>query len=68
MAFSKETFGTLENGAVITKYTLTNKHGLKASFTDLGGIWLEMWVPDKHADSEQETAALVRHHQCTSQF
>lgn len=48
MAFSKETFGTLENGAVITKYTLTNKHGLKASFTDLGGIWLEMWVPDKH--------------------
>ena len=48
MAFSKETFGTLENGAVITKYTLTNKHGIKASFTDLGGIWLEMWVPDKH--------------------
>ena len=44
MAFSKETFGTLENGAVITKYTLTNKHGLKASFTDLGGIWLEMWA------------------------
>ena len=38
MAFSKETFGTLENGAVITKYTLTNRHGLKASFTDLGGI------------------------------
>ena len=48
MAFSKETFGTLENGAVITKYILTNKHGLKAAFTDLGGIWLEMWVPDKH--------------------
>ena len=48
MAFRKETFGTLENGAVITKYTLTNEHGLKAAFTDLGGIWLEMWVPDKH--------------------
>ena len=48
MAFRKETFGTLENGAVITKYILTNEHGLKAAFTDLGGIWLEMWVPDKH--------------------
>ncbi len=48
MAFRKETFSTLENGAVITKYILTNEHGLKAAFTDLGGIWLEMWVPDKH--------------------
>lgn len=48
MAFRKETFSILENGAVITKYILTNEHGLKAAFTDLGGIWLEMWVPDKH--------------------
>ena len=32
MAFRKETFGTLENGAVITKYILTNEHGLKAAF------------------------------------
>ena len=31
MAFRKETFGTLENGAVITKYILTNEHGLKAA-------------------------------------
>ena len=38
MAFRKETFGTLENGAVITKYILTNEHGLKAAFTDLGGM------------------------------
>ncbi len=47
MAFSRETFGTLENGAAVTKYTLTNKHGLKAAFSDLGGIWLEMWAPDR---------------------
>lgn len=47
MAFSKEAFGTLENGAAVTKYILTNKHGVKAAFTDLGGIWLEMWVPDR---------------------
>ena len=48
MACSKELFGTLENGAKLTKYILTNEHGLKASFTDLGAIWLEMYVPDKN--------------------
>lgn len=50
MAFSKETFGTLENGAAVTKYILTNKHGVKAAFTDLGGIWLEMWIPDRQGE------------------
>mgnify|MGYP000420751247 CR=1 FL=1 len=33
MPCSKELFGTLENGAKLTKYILTNEHGLKASFT-----------------------------------
>lgn len=48
MAYSKERFGTTETGAEVTKYILTNEHGLKAVFTDLGGIWLEMWAPDKN--------------------
>ena len=46
MAWKKEAFGTLENGAAVSKYTLTNENGVSAAFTDLGGIWLEMKVPD----------------------
>lgn len=48
MAWKKEIFGTLANGAQADKYTLTNENGVSASFTNLGGIWLEMIVPDKN--------------------
>ena len=47
MAWKKELFGALDNGAQVYKYTLTNGNGVSASFTDLGGIWLEMKVPDR---------------------
>lgn len=47
MGWKKEHFGTMESGAVISKYTLTNENGVSASFTDLGGTWLTMVVPDK---------------------
>ncbi len=47
MGWNKEVFGTLENGAQAQKYTLTNRNGLSAAFTDLGGIWLSMMAPDK---------------------
>lgn len=47
MAWKKEVFGTLENGAQADKYTLTNENGVSAAFTNLGGIWLSMMVPDK---------------------
>ncbi len=47
MAWKKEAFGTLENGAAVSKYTLTNENGVSAAFTDLGGTWLEMKVPDR---------------------
>lgn len=47
MGWKKEVFGTLENGAQADKYTLTNDNGLTAVFTNLGGIWLSMIVPDK---------------------
>ena len=36
MAWKKEAFGTLENGAAVSKYTLTNENGVSAAFTDLG--------------------------------
>lgn len=48
MAWKKEVFGTLANGAQADKYTLTNENGVSASFTNLGGIWLEMIVPDRN--------------------
>ena len=48
MAWKKEAFGTLENGAAVSKYTLTNENGVSAAFTDLGGTWLEMKVPDRN--------------------
>lgn len=47
MAWKKEVFGRLENGAVAHKYTLINRNGASAAFTDLGGIWLQMLVPDR---------------------
>lgn len=50
MGCTKTVFGTMENGAEVSRYTLTNENGVSASFTDLGGIWLTMNVPDRAGD------------------
>lgn len=47
MGCTKTEFGKLEDGTVVYRYTLTNEQGASASFTDLGGIWLTMVVPDR---------------------
>lgn len=47
MAWKKELFGTLPQGGTADRYTLINGNGASASFTDLGGIWLTMLVPDR---------------------
>ncbi|MDO4268212.1 MAG: aldose epimerase family protein [Eubacteriales bacterium] len=47
MAWKKEILGALDNGAQVSKYTLTNENGVSAAFTDLGGTWMEMKTPDK---------------------
>ncbi len=52
MAWTKEPFGTALNGAMTERYILTNKNGVSASFTNLGGTWLTMIVPDQ--DSRME--------------
>lgn len=52
MAWKKEVFGTLENGAQADMYTLTNENGVSAAFTNLGGIWLKMLVPDREGKLE----------------
>lgn len=48
MAWKKEKFGTLPDGRTAWKYILDNENGVSASFTDLGGTWLTMMVPDKN--------------------
>lgn len=47
MAWQKDVFGTTPDGKTASRYTLTNENGVSASFTDLGGIWLTMLVPDR---------------------
>lgn len=47
MGYTKTEFGTMEDGKTVYRYTLTNENGVSASFTDLGGVWLTMMVPDR---------------------
>jgi len=47
MGYTKTEFGKLDNGDKVYRYTLTNSQGVSASFTDLGGIWLTMMVPER---------------------
>ena len=47
MGIKKTEFGKTKDGKIVNLYTLTNKNGLSASFTDLGGTWVSMLVPDK---------------------
>ncbi len=52
MAWKKEAYGTLANGVQADRYTLINSNGVSASFTDLGGTWLTMIVPDREGNRE----------------
>ena len=45
-------FGKTKDGKIVHLYTLTNKNGLTASFTDLGGTWVDMKVPDRNGNFE----------------
>lgn len=47
MGYTKTDFGTMKDGKAVYRYTLTNENGVSASFTDLGGTWLTMVVPDR---------------------
>ena len=44
--------GTLDDGRGVTQYELTNANGVRATILDLGGVLLELKVPDKHGDFE----------------
>lgn len=47
MGIGKEKFGTTEKGETATLYTLSNKSGMTAKFTDYGAILVSLLVPDK---------------------
>jgi aldose 1-epimerase len=51
MAWKKEIFGTLPNGATADIFTLTNASGATAVVTSLGAVWLKMIVPDKNGEN-----------------
>ena len=47
MSVTVKEFGKLENGQTAKLYTMVNKNGTEASFTDLGAAWVTMIVPDR---------------------
>ena len=47
MGYTKTELGVMDDGKPVYRYTLTNENGVSASFTDLGGVWLTMMVPDR---------------------
>jgi aldose 1-epimerase len=47
MSFSVSSFGKTSDGKEVKLYTLKNKNGTEAAFTDLGADWVSMKVKDK---------------------
>lgn len=52
MAIQKQRFGTMPDGREVNLYTMTNPHGLSASFSELGAVWVNMLVPDRDGKPE----------------
>ena len=47
MAFKKEVFGQTKDGKTAYLYTVENKNGMLAKYTDFGAILVSLYVPDK---------------------
>ena len=45
-------FGTLDDGHVINKYTLTNRQGMVVSAINYGGVITAIIVPDKNGNMD----------------
>ncbi len=50
MAITKKPFGTLQSGAAVTEYTLTNGIGASVSIIDFGGTITKLCVPDREGN------------------
>ncbi|WP_313585293.1 aldose epimerase family protein [Lacrimispora sp.] len=48
MAYKKELWGNVQGGREVYLYTLVNRNGVSASFTNLGAVWVNMNVPDRN--------------------
>ena len=48
MAYKKELWGNMPDGREVYRYTLVNRNGVSASFTNLGAVWVTMNVPDQN--------------------
>jgi len=48
----EQPWGTLEDGTAVTRYTLINAHGARASFMALGAAILEIQAPDRQGTLE----------------
>ncbi len=47
MGITTKSFGKTTKGEEATLYTLENKNGMKAVFSDFGAVLVQLWVPDK---------------------
>jgi aldose 1-epimerase len=52
MAYKKELWGNMPDGREVYLYTLVNENKVSASFTNLGGIWVSMNVPDQTGENK----------------
>ncbi|MCI9066354.1 MAG: galactose-1-epimerase, partial [Lachnospiraceae bacterium] len=52
MGVVKEKFGTLQTGEEVYLYTLKNKNGMEAKFTNFGAALVDLFVPDKDGKLE----------------
>jgi aldose 1-epimerase len=50
--YEVSTFGTTEDDQTIQLYTLTNRHQVRASITNYGGIVTGLWVPDRNFEMD----------------
>ena len=55
MTILADNFGKTKSGAEVTKYTLTNTNGMKATVMDYGAILLSLEVPDREGNISEVT-------------
>ncbi len=52
MTFEKEVFGQTKDGQTAYMYTVKNKNGVMAQYTDYGAILVSLYVPDRNGNME----------------
>ncbi len=71
MSITTEPFGQTEDGTPVQLFTLRNRHGIRVSITNFGGIVSEIWTPDRQGNFANITlgfSALAPYLRCSSYF